>query len=114
MSIFDMLLTKGIMGGGSSDFTTATVTIIDNTTASVAWRISLPIIDGDILYGYLGGEWATGEKQVVLYKNYCEGDIFVTYGDAGSVKVESTGGVHNEDTFVSVTGDGTLTISMKD
>lgn len=110
MSIFDMLLTKAIGGssgggGGSSDFSTATVTITNNTIYQ--FDLALPIVDGDYLYGVMGGSWATGEKQVVLYKNYCEGNIITN----AKIAVTGTGGVTTDGTFVMVTGDGTLTIT---
>lgn len=116
MKIFDMLLANAMMGeggggggGGGGDFSTATVTITKNTIYQ--FDVALPIVDGDYLYGVTGSDWATGEKQVVLYKNYCEGLIITSSTD--KITVTGTGGVTIDGMFVMVTGDGTITITDK-
>lgn len=105
----DMIKNMSGGGGGSSDLSTATVTITKNTNYS--FDVALPIVDGDYLYGVMGGDWATGEKQVVLYKNYCEGSIITNA--TSKIAVTGTGGVTTEGTFVMVAGDGTITITDK-
>ena len=94
-------------GGGSSDFSTAEVTIINNNNSEV-WFIDGIVVEADQLniYGFKAEPNTTETVEILLYKNqaYMEiGDGF-TYSLSGDItEVEAS--------KVMITGDGTITIS---
>ena len=98
-------------GGGSSDFSTAEVTIINNseheTACYAATIVELPI---PALPSFTEGIFSisgntTIIKNVILYKG--EGDMsFETSGT-----LSGSGDVEIDGTIAYVTGDGTITIS---
>lgn len=94
-------------GGGSSDFSTAQMTVINNTNAPVQVDAPLAIVNGE--YKFAGTstlvEPGTEILNVVLY--FGEGDCTVA---EGSVSV--SGDAELDEGYIIVTGDCTITISQ--
>ena len=93
-------------GGGSSDFSTATVTFVKNT--NYTFETAVPIIDGGQMYSCTGSGWIAGEQTVVLYKGKCE-VTFVPLG--GDLTITATGETEVSGNTAIVKGDCTITIS---
>lgn len=91
--------------GGSSDFSTAVVTMVigDN----VHGDIYLPNIENDVIYST--ARLATGTISAVLYKGETSGVL----EDATGLSITTSGDVvyNAEDLAFIITGDGTITIS---
>ncbi len=104
-------------GGGSSDFSTAEVTTINNTSSDI-YGVPIPSIyeenelgEGSPAMLFNRMDIPTGESthEVRMYKGlaYCSG---VTFGNGTTVT--TTGNiVYDEEFNVFITGDGTITIS---
>lgn len=87
-------------GGGSSDFSTAKVTLTNETP------FGLTLAHSDNTTGISTQMGQSGEYEVVLYKGKAEG-IFMS--PSGNVSV--TGNITYNDGELVITGDGTITIS---
>lgn len=87
-------------GGGSSDFSTAKVTLTNETP------LGLTLAHSDNTTGISPQMGQSGEYEVVLYKGKAEG-IFMS--PSGNVSV--TGNITYNDGELVITGDGTITIS---
>lgn len=97
-----------IGGGGTSDFTTAEVTITNNTESDI--RIAIPALGGhgDLMFGTI--DIASGDISspylIALYKGKTIGNI-ITDNVPSTV---CTGGVTiNNVGRITITGDGTIT-----
>ena len=108
MSIYEMLLTKGIMGesgggggGGSSDFSTAQVTVVNNT-ATVAFYAPCYYDDGD---DSCADVMTSATNNIILYK----GIAYALLSEPATAV--ATGSIEVADTVIIITGDGTITIS---
>lgn len=94
------------VSGGSSDFSTAEVTITQqnfNPSVGMYWPLAT-IISDKLIAGSYEQLTATETHTVVLYKGACEtilGDVVATSGDI----------VVDEDGLATITGDCTITIS---
>lgn len=102
------------VSGGTSDYTTATVTITNNTTKQVWFSIPVAIDaeGGSISLGYHSVDSEeTITLSCILYKGLCGGVIDVK--EALSVGNLSTSGDVSVlvDMNVSITGNGTITIT---
>lgn len=100
--------------GGSSDYTTATVSITNNlaTGASfaVAAIISLEDEDSDILIPEIAvSASATETVTVVLYKGHADCHLIAPVGQG--VEGTTTGSIDGDGTFFDISGNGTITIS---
>lgn len=93
--------------GGGSDYSTASVTFIKDT--SYEFDVALPIIDDNYLYCDTSSGWIEGDKTVVLYNNICEGRILPQ--TPNTITVTATGDIQADGTVLTITGDGTVTIS---
>ena len=92
-------------GGGSSDFSTAEVTLID--TVEMGAPISGPFIVNDELVRKCFSD--DGTATVVLYKGSVEVDASAVDAEGGSISVS---GNAQQDLFkITITGDCTITIS---
>lgn len=119
MEYFDNLLgeqlTDGGGGGGSSDFSTATVTIINQTELPVAFE-TVQLIDDDEKYmsvstNIFGGQ--TNEIEVVLYNGICVDSTNINSNQV-PITIAVTGDIEIvEATALSITGDGTITITAE-
>ena len=92
-------------GGGSSDFSTAEVTVVNNTNTGV--NILGAIIDHDVINGgMIMADNDTHAIEAVLYK--AEGLIIV---DDEEATITVSGDAELDETSVIITGDCTITIS---
>ena len=92
-------------GGGSSDFSTAEVTVT-NQTLNV---LNVPYLDNVDDTDFISTEILTsGTYDILLYKNYAFGFLTIE-GDEPSVVV--TGDIEYSNGEFNITGDGTITIS---
>ena len=112
MSIFDMLLANAMGeggGGGSSDFSTAEVTFIDNSSSS-SFTISVPnLFMGDMYSLLTKGDISGGDVQeIVLYKG--KSTATISYSNS-SVTLSCTGDITINGLNATITGNGTITIS---
>lgn len=93
-------------GGGSSDFSTATVTVINNSDAPVQVNAPLAIVNGE--YKFSGFfelvEPGTEILNVVLYFGECTSLV-------NESNISVSGNAELDDGYVVVTGDCTITIS---
>ena len=100
-------------GGGSSDFSTATVTV----TANGEFRLPNAVIidSGDEMLPTDGGTFETGTYTLVLYKGGSESSIAGTEG-FHITNAEGTGGVSVSTSpigySVVITDDGTLSVTL--
>ena len=95
-------------GGGSSDFSTAEVTVINTTSNSVtasAVSVMDTLISAIVPFNTIGGN-SNRSYIVPLYKGLCSWQI-----TSGDVSVSVSGNINYEDGYVDITGDGTITIS---
>lgn len=93
-------------GGGSSDFSTAEVTITD----TVGVRIMAPNVNQD----YQDAEGTFNPPvntpttyDIILYK----GKAYCTIESEGAFNLEVTGNIENDSGELTITGNGTITIS---
>ncbi len=102
-------VTVNVSGGGSSDFSTAEVTVVNNYEGSY---INLPVCyEADALnlagigFAFLE-DYATETFIVPLYKGGCTAQVTdgVNYSVSGNI-IDDGGG------WLFITGDGTITIS---
>jgi hypothetical protein len=113
MKLSDMLFANAMMGeggggGSGGDFSTASVTISNDTESLV--MVSLPAYDDNYNFafgqrGLEGGE--SVDFNTVLYK----GKALVIIDSYDLLSVEVTGDIEDDDGDIFVTGDGTITIS---
>jgi hypothetical protein len=90
-------------GGGSSDFSTANVTVVRNTTAIVA----LPVKYDDGSIGAIVVDNAnSGDNDIFLYKGHAFASVFTA-----GVNVSASGNATAVEGGVEITGDCTITIS---
>lgn len=92
-------------GGGSSDFSTAELTLTLGNGTTLGLFNSAFIVD-DNLQAYVEAEESC-VVQAVLYK----GNAAVVVLDAGEYTVAVTGGLQYSDDMLTITGDGTITVS---
>lgn len=99
-------------GGGSSDFSTAQVTMSVNNDESFYISGTVEILDNEMLPSE---GFASGNYTLVLYKGSFEGRIEPPSGYRVS-NVTSTGGITITQSplgsLVNITGDGTLTVEL--
>ena len=91
-------------GGGSSDFSTAEVTITNNSENPALFFGSF-IVDNSITHGFNVSENTTETLTVVLYKGVS------VMGVDDELNVVVTGDITYSDWDFTITGDGTITIS---
>lgn len=121
--LFDIYVAKKLSGGGggSSDFSTAEVTIVNNTSGSLE-SIYMPyILNANVEAGnpdiamptFLGGiPVGTSSYNAVLYKGSCYLDYVAYVTVTGSMPVEIAGSATKLfDGAIAITGDCTITIS---
>lgn len=91
-------------GGGESDFSTAQVTVVNNTSAETAIGLLMTIIneDGDL---YVTNGLPSGTYTVPLLN----GALYIAYLGLSAVSV--SGNASEEDGDITITGDCTITIS---
>lgn len=112
MSYFDTLFAKSLAGGGggSSDFSTTEVTIANNTADMISLQVPYITTDREgnkFLSCYIGVfEEESVTIEAVLYKGAV--DAYVN-GDHSSVSV--TGNIAYSDPTITITGEGTITVS---
>ena len=98
-------------GGGSSDFSTATVTVINDSSDGVT--MSGAFFDEGAVYGTVYGEElsapGTQEMSLIVYKNASS----ELYFDLGTTTITTITGdaTQRGSAYVDVTGDCTITIS---
>ena len=93
-------------GGGSSDFSTAQVTIINNAQSDFV--LYFPNIFDNRVHGYLDSSDIDGSPvEAVLYKGACH----ITYTSDDTLNISVTGNATISRREVIVTGDCTITIS---
>lgn len=98
-------------GGGSSDFTTATVTFANNTSPSmVPFRayIAIPEVTE---FGIASVVVDSGEYTIALYKGCTFGGVVAP--NVSSIDVTTTGDAtwDSDNSYLTITGDCTITIS---
>ena len=104
-------------GGGSSDFSTAEVTIaLESSAYSSGIRAFLPIIriNEDPIPSFTQGEALLSEEpnQVVLYKGHCQSVFFTLDSDISERTFTTSGNVQDMGGGIfDITGDCTITIS---
>lgn len=105
-----VLPSDGGGGGGSSDFSTADVTVIISNE-NVEW-ISMAVTENNEDYGEisLGEIFNSGTYSVVLYKGKALGAIHSSVPPF-QLNVSTTGDIECDGSDISVSGDGTITIS---
>lgn len=98
-------------GGGSSDFSTASVTVVNNTEGTVMLYIPF-YFDGEdsgtnAEFGVNGGE--TSVASAIMYKGTSFASLYTddTVTASGDIEAHSEG----ENYYFMITGDGTITIS---
>lgn len=91
-------------GGGSSDFSTAEVTVTNNGEFPMAFGGSF-IVDNSIMAGAFVSENTTETLTVVLYKGVS------VVGVDDEVTAVVTGDITYSNMDFTITGDGTITIS---
>lgn len=121
MKIYDMLLANAMMGegggGGGGDFSTAEVTII-NDTASEVTIDNCPIVDeGELSGGIVLSANTESTITLILYK----GHTYIYAISVGGTPMEDgtgitvTGDIVNEsdeyEVYIVVSGNGTITIA---
>lgn len=101
------------VSGGSSDFSTAQVTIINNHSSGIGFRIPT-YYEADLLYPAEAifetriEQSQTKNVPTILYKNRATGLLY----NIEDATYACTGGVTDDgDGYVVVSGDGTITIS---
>lgn len=96
-----------IGGGGSSDFTTAEVTITNNTGSDI--RIAIPsVIDDRMAFlGAINLVFPNDSRSLIvaLYKGKALGDVIID----NVPSAVCTGGVIINDDRITITGNGTIT-----
>lgn len=94
--------------GGSSDFSTAEVIVI-NTTSNSVTASAVSVMDTPVSaivpFNSIGGN-SNRSYIVPLYKGLCSWEI-----TSGDVSVSVSGNISYEDGYVDITGDCTITIS---
>ena len=106
-------------GGGSSDFSTAEVTIIGGENIPDGCKFMMPLLMDDDGYIYIDGGDAIYQGTIsytaVLYQGYTSFNTFVASNGAittGNFTISVTGNASvMSGNFVSITGDCTITIS---
>lgn len=97
-------------GGGSSDFSTATMRIVNNLqNTGVSVRVAYIVNDG-IEVGASIGEGVSSDKTVVLYKNLGTALILDDAGEPVNMSASGNATIE-DDVFVIYTGNCTITIS---
>lgn len=97
------------ISGGSSDFSTATVTIISNHPVSVEYQGAIIFADMTDSVGYVDPNTSVA-FQVILYKGTAFAGL-LSSGGADITVTGTTGAVENDGTDLEITGDCTITIS---
>lgn len=92
-------------GGGSSDFTTATITVIANKKGTIYAPI---VVDGEDSYVCQLLKLDAGENAllIALYKGLAYGTI------EDAIDATVTGDVEYEDGDIAVSGDGTVNVTI--
>ena len=91
-------------GGGSSDFSIAEVTIIDNAEIGEFSKDSCPTIVDGILYGSAYADTFPATLIVPLYKGKCVWAL-------GLLGITISGNIEPDDEGLLITGDGTITLT---
>lgn len=104
-------VTVNVSGGGSSDFSTATVTVVNNYTAGFNW--SLPNAVADAEEGYYSSQ---GDAYIETGTNTFDAILFKGYGSlhapTGGRTISISGDIEDDgDHYYIITGDCTITIS---
>lgn len=93
------------VAGGASDFSTATVTVINNTGRILSFKGAVALEEDEDYYSDSSVTVMSEEEIIVImYKGvaYCGADGM--YGD-----ISTTGNVIDDDGLITITGDGTIT-----
>lgn len=117
MPIIPIIRSNKGSGGGSSDFTMCTVTVINNSEDEIEFYLpQITEIDvyGDpsiILDADSSGMQSTDTFTCVLYKGKALGSfIFDSRPSQGNVSTSGSISYDYNANFITITGDGTLTI----
>lgn len=93
--------------GGSSDFSTATVTIVNNSGMPIAVFGAIATEEDDEFFTiHNWSVFASDTIQVVMYKGLAYGGL-----DGSFSTVNTTGDISWNGDTLTITGDGTITIS---
>lgn len=112
MNLYDIAIARKLSGGGgSSDFSTATVTVVNNgATPSTLYMPYIVTGEGEDIRAttelFLMDNDTT-QVSVILYKG--TGDLIFPDGDSGVVITGSAEKI--DDSYYFITGDCTITIS---
>ena len=117
MNLFDIVVAKALAGssggGGSSDFSTATMTVVMNGTTSLVSILvpcAMTIEEDDFASAFYDTEVLRDESPnittCILYKG-----MAVAHFNCDPSKISATGSVEFEGTDAFITGDCTITIS---
>lgn len=106
-------------GGGSSDFTIAKLTFINNASASASFVLAVPVLLTDeetLMFSYLGAAEGAGggdTYDVVLYKGQVFAELLALEQNTAAEIIMTVSGDIELDgsTTAIITGDGTITIS---
>ena len=99
--------TPGSGGGGGGDYSTAKVTITNESSADFV--LAIPNIAEDTLYPSISsGLMAGNDETIVLYKGSVKGTF---YSFEGAIAVTCTGDVSGDEFGIVVAGDGTISIT---
>lgn len=114
MTIYDSLIAKAVMGsgggggGGSSDFSTATVSFVsESAEASLALAIPIVITEDDEASGADITAFVGDTLTVILYKGKCYGTAY----PSGYVISSVSGDIEVDGDYLTITGDGTITLA---
>ena len=97
------------IGGGSSDFSTATLTVTFNVAGFAVWVPNLFQEDDDILYDSIVVD--SGEYSSVLYKGYAIAYVVDRTGAGREPTITVSGNAETDNNSVYITGDCIITIS---
>lgn len=111
MNALEQAVASGGGGGGDSDFSTASVTVVNNTEGAAMLYIP-HYFDGEdsgtnAEFGVNGGE--TAVASAIMYKGTSFASLYTdaTVTASGDIEAHSEG----ENYYFMITGDGTITIS---
>lgn len=108
--------TETPIGGGTSDFTTATLTITNNLTDVVDFavaHVAKKSLSSDSIFPVISvGPTLTKTIPVALYKGSSACKVITPLGQG--VEVTPTGSVESSKGLFDITGDGTITVAAKE
>ena len=113
MNLYDIAVARKLSGGGggSSDFSTAEVTVINESAIGVA--LGVINIQNDALdeVGIVATSGETSQGTCVLYKGESNIGVLVTWDGTPVENYVVSGSIIDNDGLFTITGNGTITIS---